>query len=315
MVSRRITVFDTTLRDGEQSVGIALTPLQKVRIAVELERLGVDVVEAGFPAASEGDFAAVQEIAREVRTPVIAAMARASTGDIEAAARALAGARRSRIHIVLGSSRIHMERKLELTPDQVLERAAATVAYARERFDEVEFCCEDASRSEHAFVAQVCQVAVEAGADVLNLPDTVGCATPADYARLFVEVRARCPAAARVTLSAHCHDDLGLAVANTLAAIEAGADQVECTVNGLGERAGNAALEEVVAALSAHAAHFDAVTGVDATRVQAVSALVAELTHYPLAPHKAVVGTQTRGRVEAVGRESPGRIARSPAGG
>ena len=294
MDARRIAVFDTTLRDGEQSVGIALTPYEKVLIAHELEQLGVDVIEAGFPAASDGDAAAVREIGAAVQGPVIAAMARASAGDIDAAAEALAGARRSRIHIVLGSSTIHMERKLELTPEQVLERAAWSVAYARERFDEVEFCCEDASRSEPAFLAELSSVAVGAGAIVINLPDTVGCAAPGEYGELIREVRRLCPALTGISLSAHCHDDLGLGVANTLAAIEAGVDQVECTLNGLGERAGNAALEEVIAALEAHPAHFGVETRIDRSRLAGASRLVAELTGYELAPHKAVVGTQSQ---------------------
>jgi 2-isopropylmalate synthase len=294
MDARRITVFDTTLRDGEQSVGIALRPGEKVRIAQELEQLGVDVIEAGFPAASEGDFEAVRAIATRVRGPVIAAMARANRRDVDDAALALQPARRSRIHIVLGASRIHMERKLEMSRTEVLERAGGMVEYARQRFDEVEFCCEDASRSEPAFLAELCAVAVAAGANVINLPDTVGCALPAEYGSLFTELRRLCPALQTVAVSAHCHNDLGLAVANTLAAIAAGADQIECTINGVGERAGNAALEEVLAALDVHSDHFSAVTGVDLGRLPTVSKLVAELTGYPMALHKPVVGANVR---------------------
>jgi 2-isopropylmalate synthase len=287
-MERRITVFDTTLRDGEQSVGVALTPDEKVAVGLQLERLGVDVLEAGFPAASDGEMAGVRAVAEAVRGPVVAAMTRANTGDIDAAARALEPARRSRVHIVLATSPIHLERKLRLTEAEVVALAVRTVAYARERFDEVEFCCEDASRTPLSFLVQICSAVVEAGADVVNLPDTVGYAVPEEYADIFVEVGAACPMA---TLSAHCHNDLGLGVANTLAAVAAGASQVECTVNGLGERAGNVALEEVVAALAHHRDSVGVVTGVDPAQLRATSQLVSELTGYPLSPQKPVVGT------------------------
>jgi 2-isopropylmalate synthase len=277
---RTITVFDTTLRDGEQSVGVAFTPDQKVEIAFELERLGVDVVEAGFPVASSGEAEGVLAVAEAVRGPVVAAMARAHEVDVEAAAAALAPARRSRLHVVLGTSPIHRELKLGLNRDEVVERAVSVVRLARPLFDEVEFCCEDASRTEPEFLAEVCAAAVEAGADVLNLPDTVGYAVPDEYAALFAGLAAAAP------LSAHCHDDLGLAVANTLAAVDAGASQVECTVNGLGERAGNAALEEVATVLARQGYR----TTVDLERLPAVSRLVSRLSGYPVAPHKSVVG-------------------------
>ena len=277
---RRITVFDTTLRDGEQSVGVAFTPDEKVEIAGALERLGVDVIEAGFPAASPGERAGVRSVAEAVRSPVVAAMARATEQDIEAAAEALATAGRSRLHLVLGTSRIHRVRRLRLTRDRLLELVDRSVRQARPLFDEVEFCCEDASRTEPSFLAEVCAAAVGAGADILNLPDTVGYAVPAEYARLFRETNVL------AQLSAHCHNDLGLAVANSLAAADAGATQVECTINGIGERAGNAALEEVVTAL--HLAGFE--TGVDVERLRDVSELVGRLTGYPLQPHKPIVG-------------------------
>jgi 2-isopropylmalate synthase len=278
---RTITVFDTTLRDGEQSVGVAFTPDAKVEIGLALEQLGVDVVEAGFPVASPGEADGVRAVAEAVRGPVVAAMARAHEVDVESAALALAPARRSRLHVVLGTSPIHRELKLGLTRDEVVERAVSVVRLARPLFDEVEFCCEDASRTEPEFLAEVCAAAVEAGADVLNLPDTVGYAVPDEYAELFAGL-----AAAGVPLSAHCHDDLGLAVGNTLAAVDAGASQVECTVNGLGERAGNAALEEVVTVLARQGYE----TGVDLDRLRAVSNLVSRSSGYPLALHKAVVG-------------------------
>jgi 2-isopropylmalate synthase len=280
MPTRTITVFDTTLRDGEQSVGVAFVPDAKVEIALALERLGVGVIEAGFPAASPGEREGVRAVAEAVRTPVVAAMARAADADVEAAAEALAPAARSRVHVVLGTSPVHRERKLFLGRGEVVELADRIVRLARPLFDEVEFCCEDASRTEPDFLAEVCAAAVEAGADVLNVPDTVGYAVPDEYGELFRGLRGLGP------LSAHCHDDLGLAVANTLAAVGAGATQVECTVNGMGERAGNAALEEVVAALELSG--FE--TGVDRDALPEVSALVSRLSGYPVAPHKAVVG-------------------------
>jgi 2-isopropylmalate synthase len=287
---RRITVFDTTLRDGEQSPGIALTPDEKVEIALALERLGVDVIEAGFAISSPSDFEGVRAVGDAVSRPTVASFARARTEDLDAAVEALAGARgRTRIHVVLGTSPIHMEHKLGLEPAEVLERARSSVASVVGRVDEVEFCCEDATRSDPAFVAEVCTAAIEAGATVVNLPDTVGCALPGEYAAFLREVQARCPALGRVTLSAHCHDDLGLAVANTLAAIEAGATQVECTVNGIGERAGNAALEEVVMALRVHD-ELGCETGVDVGEIGRVSRLVSERTGYVVQPNKAIVG-------------------------
>jgi len=284
---RRIQVFDTTLRDGEQSPGIALQPHEKAEIAVQLERLGVDVVEAGFPAASPGDFEGVRAVAAALTRATVAAFARARREDVEAAVEALGGARRSRLHVVLATSALHMEKKLGLTPKEVIERARDTVAHAATLVDEVEFCCEDATRSDPAFVAKVCRAVVRAGARTVNLPDTVGCMLPSDYAKFVATVRRRLP---RVTVSVHCHNDLGLAVANTLAGVQAGAGQVECTVNGIGERAGNAALEEVVMALTLHRAQFDVVTGVDTTELVRTSRLVSELTAYDVQRNKAIVG-------------------------
>jgi 2-isopropylmalate synthase len=287
---RRIQIFDTTLRDGEQSPGIALQPHEKAEIAEQLQRLGVDVVEAGFAGASPGDFDGVRAVAETLTGPTVASLARALTEDLDAAAEALAGARRSRVHIVLATSPIHMEHKLGLEPREVLEQARRAVDYASSRFDEVEFSCEDATRSDPSFVARVCRVVVEAGATVVNLPDTVGYALPGQYASFLAEVRRRCPELRGVTLSVHCHDDLGLAVANTLAGVEAGADQVECTVNGIGERAGNASLEEVVVALRVRSDHFGVETAVDTSAIAATSRLVSERTGYVVQPNKAVVG-------------------------
>jgi 2-isopropylmalate synthase len=250
---RRIQVFDTTLRDGEQSPGIALQPHEKAEIAEQLVRLGVDVIEAGFAAASPGDFEGVRAVAGAVEAPVVASFARTREEDIDAAAEALAGARRSRIHIALGTSPVHMEHKLGLERKEILEL-------------------------------------IRAGAGVVNLPDTVGYALPAQYASFIDDVRRRCPELRTVTLSVHCHNDLGLAVANSLAGIEVGAQQVECTVNGIGERAGNASLEEIVMALSVRAEHFKIETGVNTAEIAATSRLVSERTGYVVQPNKAVVG-------------------------
>jgi 2-isopropylmalate synthase len=287
---RRIQIFDTTLRDGEQSPGIALQPHEKVEIAEQLERLGVDVVEAGFAGASPGDFEGVRAVAGAVKGPTVASLARAHEADIETAAEALAGARRSRIHIFLATSPLHMEKKLGLEPAEVVATARWAVAHAASRVDEVEFSCEDATRSDAAFVAQVCRVAIAAGATIVNLPDTVGYTLPGEYAGFLADVRRRCPELRKVTLSVHCHNDLGLAVANSLAGIQAGATQVECTVNGIGERAGNASLEEIVMALVVRSDQFRVETGIETTEITAASRLVSERTGYVVQPNKAVVG-------------------------
>ena len=290
MSHRRLSIFDTTLRDGEQSPGIALQPHEKAEIAGQLVRLGVDVIEAGFAAASPGDFEGVRAVAAAVQAPVVASFARANEADIDAAAEALASARRSRVHIALGTSPLHMEHKLGLEPKEIVELARRSVAYAAARFDEVEFSCEDATRSDAAFVARVCRAVIRAGATVVNLPDTVGYALPQQYAAFIDDVRRRCPELRGVTLSVHCHNDLGLAVANSLAGIQAGAQQVECTVNGIGERAGNAALEEIVMALSVRSEHFEIATGINTAEITATSKLVSERTGYVVQPNKAVVG-------------------------
>jgi 2-isopropylmalate synthase len=289
---RRITIFDTTLRDGEQSPGIALSPDEKVEIALALERLGVDVIEAGFAFSSPGDFEGVRAVGAAVTGPTVCSFARAHTEDLDAAVEALADARgRTRIHVVLATSPIHMEHKLGLEPLEVVERARHAVSYVAGRVDEVEFCCEDATRSDPAVVAEVSRVAIEAGATTINLPDTVGYTFPEEHAAFLFEVRALCPELEHVTLSVHCHDDLGLAVANTLAGIQVGATQVECTVNGLGERAGNAALEEVVMALRVRGDALGYETGVDVSEIGPISHLVSRLTGYEVQRNKAVVGS------------------------
>ncbi len=290
MSRRRISIFDTTLRDGEQSPGIALLPHEKVEIAAQLERLGVDVVEAGFPAASPGDFEGVRAVARTLTAPAVAALARTVQEDLDAASDALAEARHSRIHIVIATSAVHMEKKLGLEPQEVVQQARWAVGYAVTRADEVEFSCEDATRSDPAFVARVCRAAIEAGATIINLPDTVGYALPGEYASFLAEVRRRCPELRAVTLSVHCHDDLGLAVANSLAGVQAGATQVECTINGIGERAGNASLEEIVVALRVRDDQFAVDTGIETSELVNASRLVSARTGYVVQPNKAVVG-------------------------
>jgi 2-isopropylmalate synthase len=289
-LSRRITIFDTTLRDGEQSPGIALTPDEKAEIGAQLERLGVDVVEAGFPVSSPGDFEGVRAVAAAVARPTVAALARTRQEDLDAAAESLAGAGRSRIHVFIATSPIHMERKLRLEPREVVRQARWAVGYASDRADEVEFSCEDATRSDPGFVAHVCGEAIDAGATTINLPDTVGYCLPDEYAEFLREVQRLCPELLDVTLSVHCHDDLGLAVANSLAGVRAGATQIECTLNGLGERAGNAALEEVVMGLRVRADALGCETGVVAGEIGRASRLVCELTGYRLQRNKAIVG-------------------------
>ena len=290
MAARRITIFDTTLRDGEQSPGIALQPHEKAEIATQLERLGVDVVEAGFAVSSPGDFEGVRAVAAAVDRPAVASLARTKKEDIDASAEALADAQRSRIHVFIATSPIHMEKKLRLEPAEVVEQARWAVGYANAKADEVEFSCEDATRSDPRFVAKVCREAIEAGATTINLPDTVGYCLPEEYASFLLEIQHLCPELEEVSLSVHCHNDLGLAVANSLAAVRAGATQIECTVNGLGERAGNAALEEIVMALRVRKGSFEAETGVVVGEIGKTSHLVEKLTGYSVQRCKAIVG-------------------------
>ena len=290
MAARRITIFDTTLRDGEQSPGIALQPHEKAEIATQLDRLGVDVVEAGFSVSSPGDFEGVRAVAAAVEQPAVASLARTRKEDIDAAAESLADARRSRIHVFIATSPIHMEKKLRLEPAEVVEQARWAVGYANAKADEVEFSCEDATRSDPRFVAKVCREAIEAGATTINLPDTVGYCLPDEYASFLLEVQHLCPELEEVSLSVHCHNDLGLAVANSLAAVRAGATQIEATINGLGERAGNASLEEIVMALRTRRDSFEVETGVVVGEIGKTSHLVEKLTGYSVQRCKAIVG-------------------------
>lgn len=285
-----VRIFDTTLRDGEQSPGFSMNTIEKLRMARQLAALNVDVIEAGFPIASRGDLEAVQAVAKEIRDVPIAALARAKKEDVSAALEALQPAAAPRLHVFLATSDLHLRVKLNMTREQALEAIAAMVRYGRERVDIVEFSAEDAGRTDIDFLCQVCRVAVGAGATVLNLPDTVGYAVPEEYGAMFTKVREFLGDPDGVTLSAHCHDDLGLAVANSLAAVRAGVRQIECTINGIGERAGNAALEEVVVALAVRKDNFGVTTGVRLDQLFPASRLLTEITGAQVAPNKAVVG-------------------------
>src|SRR6202167_5048397 len=287
----RVFFFDTTLRDGEQSPGCSMTIPEKLRMAHALEALGVDIIEAGFAIASPGDFVAISSICREVRGPRIASLARTRREDIQAAARSVQGADRSRIHIFLASSDIHLEHKLKISRAEALAQTDAAVRLARTYVDDVEFSPEDATRSDPDFLCRMVAVAIDAGATVINLPDTVGYCVPNEYGALFRMLRERVPQVAGITLSSHCHDDLGMAVANSLAAVEAGVRQIECTINGIGERAGNAALEEVAAAILVRPDKFPYAHGLALEQLYPTSQLLAELISFAPAPNKAVVGS------------------------
>ncbi len=288
MERARITVFDTTLRDGEQSPGCSMNVQEKLRLAHQLDRLGVDLIEAGFPIASEGDFAAVQAVAAAVRRPIIAGLARASSQDIERAWQALKGAARSRIHVFLATSDIHLHYKLKISRQKCLEQARDSVRMAKSLCADVEFSPEDATRTDHEFLFQVLEAVVEAGATTLNIPDTVGYSMPEEFGELIRSIRKRVPE--NITISTHCHNDLGLAVANSLAAIAAGARQVECTVNGIGERAGNASLEEIVMAMRVRPDRYPYETGVVAEQLFPSSQLLSDLTGATVQPNKAITG-------------------------
>jgi 2-isopropylmalate synthase len=288
--TNRVTIFDTTLRDGEQSPGISLNTTEKLEIAQQLARLGVDVIEAGFPIASPGDFEAVRAIAREVHGPIIAGLARAHAADIERAAEAVREAERPRVHTFISTSDIHIEHQLQSTRADVLGQARAAVAHARELVEDVEFSPMDATRADIEYTAEVLQVALDEGATTINIPDTVGYATPDEYARFLGRLYELVPGLRDVVLSVHCHDDLGLAVANSLAGLNAGARQVECAINGLGERAGNASLEEIVMVLRTREDQIGLTTGVNTREIARTSRLVSRLTGYPVQPNKAIIG-------------------------
>jgi 2-isopropylmalate synthase len=286
----RVRVFDTTLRDGEQSPGIALNQQEKLEIAHQLARLGVDIIEAGFPITSPGDFESVQAISREVEGPVICGLSRTAKQDIDAAWEAVRDAQRPRIHTFIATSDIHIERKLQTTREDVKGQVRAAVAHAKSYTDDVEFSPEDGSRSDIPYMAEVIQIALDEGATTINVPDTVGYTMPSEYASMFEELYRLVPDLSQVVVSVHCHDDLGLAVANSLAGIQAGCRQVECAVNGIGERAGNASLEEIVMLLRTREPALGLWTGIDTTEIARTSRLVSRLTGYPVQPNKAIVG-------------------------
>lgn len=286
----RITVFDTTLRDGEQSPGCSMNHQEKLRLAHQLDRLGVDVIEAGFPIASDGDFEAVKAISAVVRRPIIAGLARASWPDIERAWEALQDAAHPRIHVFLATSDIHLQYKLRITREQCLAQAREAVAFAKSLCPDVEFSPEDATRTDPEFLCQVLEAVVAAGATTLNIPDTVGYTIPSEFGELISTIRRRVKGIENVTISAHCHNDLGMAVANTMAAISAGARQVECTINGIGERAGNAALEEIVMAMRVRRDRYPYEVGIAGEHLFLASQMLSEITGVPVQPNKAVTG-------------------------
>ena len=285
-----VHIFDTTLRDGEQSPGFSMNCEEKLRLARQLEQLGVDVIEAGFPIASPGDLESVRAVATQIKSCRVAALARATQDDVDAALRALEPAAKPRLHIFLATSDLHLRYKLRISRAEALAQIAKNVGFGSERCEEVEFSAEDASRSDIDYLCETMEAAAHAGAKVLNMPDTVGYSTPEEYGAMFRTVRARLAAYPGVIFSAHCHNDLGLAVANSLAAIAAGARQVECTINGIGERAGNASLEEIAVALQVRQARFDARTNIKLEKIYSTSRLLTAITGVPVPPNKAVVG-------------------------
>jgi 2-isopropylmalate synthase len=286
----RVYFFDTTLRDGEQSPGCTMHRGEKLRLAHQIASLGVDILEAGFAIASDGDSESIRVIAREIRGPIIASLARCKREDVEAAARSIEPAPRARIHTFLSTSDLHLAAKLQITREQALDQIAAMVALAKSYCDDVEFSPEDATRTDRDFLIKVCEVAIQAGATTLNLPDTVGYCIPQDYAQMFFDVRARVPGIENIILSAHCHDDLGLAVANTVASVEAGVRQVECAINGIGERAGNASLEELAAIFVTRKDKLPYWHNIVMSKLYPTSQMLTECITFGAAPNKAIVG-------------------------
>ncbi|MBN9423830.1 MAG: 2-isopropylmalate synthase [Candidatus Accumulibacter sp. 66-26] len=289
-MKEHLVIFDTTLRDGEQSPGASMTKEEKLRVARQLERMKVDVIEAGFAAASPGDFDAIRSIAEVIKDSTVCSLARANENDIRRAGEAIRSAARGRIHTFIATSPIHMEKKLRMTPDQVVEAAVKAVQWALEYTDDVEFSAEDAVRSDMDFLCRVFEAVIKAGAKTINVPDTVGYSIPSVWGERMRDLIERVPGADKVVWSTHCHNDLGMAVANSLAAVLAGARQVECTINGLGERAGNASLEEVVMAVKTRGDLFPVETRIDTTQIVPASKLISQITGYPVQPNKAVVG-------------------------
>lgn len=290
-MNERVYFFDTTLRDGEQTPGVSLNMDEKVEIALRLEKLGIDVIEAGFAAASPGDLEAVRAVAKAVKKPLVVSLARANKGDIDAVVKAFEGLDNVGIHVFIATSPIHREKKLNMTKEQVVQAAVESVRYAKQFFDHVEFSCEDATRTEWDFLKEVGERVIEAGATVFNLPDTVGYTTPEEYGALFKYIRENMKGVENVRLSCHCHDDLGLAASNSIAAIQAGATQVEGCINGIGERAGNVALEEIAALLETRKNYYQKEFGINLKEIAKTSKLISRLTGIPIPPNKAVVGS------------------------
>ena len=292
MDSNRLIIFDTTLRDGEQSPGAAMTKEEKLRIALQLERLGVDVMEAGFAASSQGDFEAIEQIARHVKDSTVCSLARASLKDIEKAGEAIKLAPRRRIHTFIATSPLHMQAKLRMTPDEVFERAVAAVKACAKYTDDIEFSAEDGYRSEPEFLYRICEAVIAAGATTVNIPDTVGYAVPELYGAFLKDLREKVPNSDKAIWSVHCHNDLGMAVANSLAGVyTGGARQIECTINGLGERAGNCSLEEVVMAMKVRQEFMGVDTRINTQEIHRVSQMVSQLCNMPIQPNKAIVGS------------------------
>ena len=289
-MSKMIQIFDTTLRDGEQSPGCSMNLKEKIELAKQLERMKVDVIEAGFAISSPGDFVSVKTIAETVKESVVASLARTTVADIDRAWEAISGAAQPRIHTFLATSPIHMEYKLNMQPDQVVEQAVAMVKYAKKYCSDIEFSAEDATRSDPLFLARIFEGVIKVGATTINIPDTVGYTVPDEYYEFLMTIRQHCPALDGVNISVHCHNDLGLGVANSLAAIKAGANQIECTINGIGERAGNAAMEEIVMALKTRQDVLHAETRVVTTEIMRASKLLSRITGVKVQPNKAIVG-------------------------
>jgi 2-isopropylmalate synthase len=289
-MSDRVWIFDTTLRDGEQSPGYSMTLDEKLQMAEKLDGMGVDIIEAGFPAASKGDFESVTKVAQQTKNAIVAGLCRAVRKDIDAVIEATAPAKRRRIHTFISTSELHMKHKLQAEPDKVLEMIRDSVSYARQHADDVEWSAEDATRTSHDFLCRAVEAAVKAGATTINIPDTVGYTAPEEYFNLITMLRERVPGIDNVVLSAHCHNDLGLAVANSISAVKAGARQIECTINGIGERAGNASLEEIVMAFRVRADILPYETGIDAAQIYSASKLLSQITGFSVQPNKAIVG-------------------------
>jgi 2-isopropylmalate synthase len=290
MMAKRVLIFDTTLRDGEQSPGCSMTTPEKVEMARMLDQMGVDIIEAGFPAASKGDFEGVAEVSASVQNAIIAGLCRAKESDIQAVIDATAKAKRRRIHTFISTSALHIKYKLQTTPDHVLELIAQSVGFAKKHCDDVEWSAEDATRTDDDYLCRAVETAILAGATTINIPDTVGYSTPDDYFRLIAMLKNRVPNIDKATLSTHCHNDLGLAVANSLAGVKAGAGQIECTINGIGERAGNASLEEIVMAMRVRPDQFPYDTKIQSERLVPASQLLSKLTAFHVQANKAIVG-------------------------